>query len=422
VRIAYLVNQYPRGSHSFIRREILAVEAEGVEVLRYSLRPLDQPLTDEADRREAERTRMVLATGVAGHAHAVAAALLRSPLRFLRAVALAARVGFRSDRGLVRNLVYLAEACVLERWLRAARADHLHVHFGTNAATVALLCHALGGPGYSVTVHGSEEFDKPEALRLDEKVGRARFAVAISSFGRAQLWRWVRAEHWPKVHVVRCALDAQVLGAARADVPAAPRLVCVARLTEGKGHPLLLEAAARLRDAGTPVELVLAGDGPLRGQLEAQVRAAGLEAQVRFAGWLAGPQIREAVLASRALVLPSFMEGLPVVVMEALALGRPAIVSAVAGVPELIQEGVSGWMVPAGDVDALVEAMRAALAATPERLAEMGRAGAAYVARAHDGRTEARKLVALFRAAVEGGDAPVVAPAPERDGRDRVSA
>jgi colanic acid/amylovoran biosynthesis glycosyltransferase len=196
LRIAYLVNQYPRTSHSFIRREIQAVEAEGVEVLRFSLRPPNEELVSEADRQELVRTRIVLDEGAVGHALAVMEVGMRRPLALMRALVLTVRLGRRSDRGLLRHLAYLAEACVLARWLRRAGADHLHAHFGTNSATVALLCHEVGGPGYSVTVHGPEEFDKPEFLRLDDKVQRAEFAVAISSFGRAQLYRWIRLEDW----------------------------------------------------------------------------------------------------------------------------------------------------------------------------------------------------------------------------------
>ncbi len=399
MKVAYLVNQYPRTSHSFIRREILAVEAHGVEVLRFSLRPLDQELVSEADREELARTRVVLDVGVVRHALALLDVGVRRPWALGRALALAVRVGSRSDRGLLRHLVYLAEACVLACWLRKEGADHLHAHFGTNSATVALLCREVGGPSYSFTVHGPEEFDRPESLRLGEKIRRAAFAVAISSFGRAQLCRWSRFEDWPKLHVVRCGLDADLTRTPRSAAPAKPRLVCVARLSEQKGHMLLLEAAAKLAAEGMPFEIVLAGDGPLRGQIEQRIKESDLEDRVRVTGWLSAAKVRDEIIASRAMVLPSFAEGLPVVVMEALALGRPVITTAIAGIPELVEPGANGWLVPAGSADALAVAMRSALQALPAELDEMGRAGAARVARDHDAAAEARKLVALFRAA-----------------------
>lgn len=410
MRIAYLVNQYPRTSHSFIRREIHAVEALGVQVLRFSLRPLDEELVDDADRRELALTRIVLDQGVVRHALAIAIAALRRPAALARAVVLAVRLGWRSDRGLVRHFAYLAEAAVLASWLRRDPADHVHAHFGTNSAAVALLCHALGGPTYSFTVHGSE-FDKPEFLGLGEKIRRAAFAVAVSSFGRAQLCRWARDEDWPKVHVVHTGVGEELLRAPPMPVPAAPRLVCVARLVRLKGHAVLIEAAARLAKEGLPFEIVLAGDGPFRARIVDLIREFGVEDRVKLAGWMNANQVREAILGARAMVLPSLSEGLPVVIMEALALGRPVISTAISGIPELVEPGVTGWLVPAGSVDPLVHAMHEALQATPARLEEMGRAGAARVARRHDAAEEARKLVGLVRAAL-GRAEMGLAPAP----------
>lgn len=425
MRVAYLVNQYPRTSHSFIRREILALEAEGVEVLRYSLRPLDEALPHELDRREAERTRVVLGARAVGLARAVAAVGLRRPARFARALAAALQLSWRSERGVLRHLAYLAEACVLARWLQRAGAEHLHAHFGTNSATVALLSHELGGPAYSLTVHGPEEFDRPELLRLDEKVRRAAFAVTISSFGRAQLCRWIRLEDWPKVHVVRCGVGDDLLQAELLPVPAAPRLVCVARLSEQKGHLVLLDAAARLAAEGVPFELVLVGDGPLRGAIERRIAAAGLGGRVRVSGWLGAPDVRDAIRAARALVLSSFSEGLPIVLMEALALGRPVITTAIAGIPELVQPGVSGWLVPAGSAEELAGAMRDALRTSPAELERMGRAGASRVAYQHDARASARRLAALFRATLEcraPGDDPEARPPTEPDVSPKLTA
>jgi glycosyltransferase involved in cell wall biosynthesis len=198
-------------------------------------------------------------------------------------------------------------------------------------------------------------------------------------------------------------VDESLLGAPPTPVPAVPRLVCVARLSEQKGHLLLVEAAARLAAEGVPMEIVLAGDGPLRAPVEAAIKSSGLEGKVRVAGWMNAAQVREAIQDARALVLPSFAEGLPVVVMEALALGRPVITTAVAGTPELVEPGVNGWLVAAGSVEALVPAMRAGLEAPPERLAEMGRRGAALVRERHDVSREAARLVELFRQATRAG-------------------
>jgi glycosyltransferase involved in cell wall biosynthesis len=416
MRIAYVVNQYPRTSHSFIRREIQALEALGHEVLRYSVRPASDEPSSREDRVEQAKTRVILKAGLARHLAAVVAQALRRPAALARALRLTFRLGWRSDRGLPRHLIYLAEACVLTRWLQQAGARHLHAHFGTNSAALAALCRELGGPPFSFTVHGPEEFDKPQALALGEKVRRASFVVAISSFGKSQLFRWARHADWSKIQVVRCGVGRDLLGSPLTPVPAAPRLVCVARLSEQKGHLLLVEAAGILAREGLHFELELVGDGPLRGAIEALIEQLGVGLQVRLAGWMVGAEVRQAILAARALVLPSFAEGLPVAVMEALALGRPVITSAIAGTPELVESGRTGWLVPAGSVEGLAAAMRAALAAAPSHLSEMGRAGAALVAQFHDAGREAARLATLFEAAGASADvrehmlAPAAAP------------
>ena len=410
MKVAYLVNQYPHVSHSFIRREIAALTAGGIDVERFSIRPTSAELVDPADRAERERTQVLLSVGLIGLLAAFLRTALVRPLRTLRALALAVRLGRRSERGVLRHLVYLAEACVLGGLLRRRGVRHLHAHFGTNPTTVALLTHALGGPSYSFTVHGPEEFDCPESISLGEKIARAAFVVAISEFGRSQLFRWCGLEHWPKIQIVRCGVDAGFLDAEAAPIPDAPRLVCVGRLAEQKGQLLLLEALGRLAAQGVPFEMVLAGDGPMRAAVEAQIRRLGLESSVRITGWLSGAAVRREILSARALVLPSFAEGLPVVIMEALALGRPVLTTYVAGIPELVIDEVNGWLVPAGSADALAAALYKVLQASPDRLDEMGRRGAIRVAAAHNALREAGKLAVLFR------EVPGSVPAPGESG------
>ncbi len=414
LKVAYLVNGYPRTSHSFIRREIKALESLGVEVLRYSQRPLDEPLVSEVDRSEYRRTRVLLSAGLVQHAWALATVALRRPVTVARALSTALGLGWRSERGLLLHLVYLAEAAVLERWLRGTGVTHLHAHFGATATAVALLCRCLGGPPYSFTIHGMDEYDNAR-----EKVSHAAFVLAISSFGRAQLYRRVDPAEWSKIHEVHCGVDDDLLTTPPARILEAPRLVCVARLHVEKGHLVLLDAAARLAAEGVHFEISLVGDGPLRPLIEDQVRTLGLEGRVKVGGWMNAEQVREAILASRALVLPSFTEGLPVVLMEALALGRPVIASALSGIPELVMPGVNGWLVPAGSVEALVQAMKEALEAPLARLEAMGRAGAAFVAERHDTRREARKLLALLQSAT--GDVARLPPAPSTDAKATVS-
>ena len=401
--VAYLINQYPKVSHTFIRREMQALERQGVVVERIAWRGWDADLADPDDRAERGRTRYVLDKGLRPLIAAAGATLLRVPGRFLSALGLALRMSRRSDRSWPYHLVYLAEACRVVAWLRASSARHLHAHFGTNSAEVAMLVHELGGPRYSFTVHGPEEFDRPEFIGLAEKIRRSAFVVAISSFGRSQLFRWVEAEHWPKVQVVHCGLDKAFHAVERTPLPTAPRLVCVGRLCEQKGQLLLVEAAQRVVRKGIALELVLAGDGEMRAQIEARIAALQLQPHVRITGWIGGAQVRDEILAARALVLPSFAEGLPVVIMEAMALRRPVISTYVAGIPELVPHGEAGWLFPAGDVEALVDAIEACLAAPPETIARMGDAAHARVLARHDVDTEAAKLRALFTASHRPG-------------------
>jgi len=396
LRVAYLVNQYPQPSQSFIRREIRALEDLGYAVRRYSVRRWEGLLADADDQAEQERTTVLLDAPVLGIVFATLLAACSAPLRFAAAVAAALRLGRRSDRGLLRHLVYLAEACLLARELRRHAIHHVHAHFGTNSTTVALLCRMLGGPSYSFTVHGPEEFDKPEFLHLGEKIRHAAFVVAISQFGRSQLYRQCGYEHWEKIKIVRCGVDASFHDVEASDPPAAAKLVCVARLHEQKGLPILIDAAARLRDGGLKFQVKVIGDGPLRGELERSIAEKKLEASIELAGWQSGAAVRAALLDSRGLVLPSFAEGLPVVIMESLALSRPVISTYVAGIPELVEDGVVGRLVPAGSVAPLAQAMHEILTAPIERLAAMGREGVRRVAARHRARDEAARLADWF--------------------------
>lgn len=395
--VGYLVNQYPHVSHSFIRREIRALESLGVTVHRFSIRHSPETLVDPGDREEAARTAVVLGAGLVGLAFATLAAALTRPGAFARALRAAVRIGLKSDRGLLRNLIYLGEAAVLVRWLRARGVQHVHAHFGTNPAAVALLARLLGGPTYSLTIHGPEEFDHPVELSLPEKVAGASAVVAISDFGKSQIFRWIPHPDWSKVHVVHCGVDAAFLGAGPQPIRDNRRLVCVGRLAEQKGQLMLVEAAGLLAREGVTFELVFAGDGPFREIIQQRARELSIESSVRITGWLSNDQVRTQLLEARVLVLPSFAEGLPVVLMEALALGRPAVTTYVAGIPELVESGAGGWLVPAGSVTALASAMRRALETPAAELARMGAAGARAVAERHDANIEARKLLALFR-------------------------
>ena len=401
MKLAYFVNQYPKVSHSFIRREILALERIGYDIERISLRSDKDELVDSLDQNELTKTRYILAEHPLKIASAFTKTFFSSPQSFFKSLKVAIKLGIRSDRGLIRHLIYLIEACVLLQWEKATGIEHIHAHFGTNSTAVVMLAQLLGGSSYSFTVHGPEEFDKPEFIHLAEKIHHSRFVVAISSYGRSQLFRWIPASEWHKVKIVRCGLDAAFLAQKTTKIPEASRqLLCIGRLCEQKGQLLLLDAMKQLHDEGINCKLILAGDGPMRKDVENRIAAYQLNNVVEITGWISSEQVKSLLIESRGMVLPSFAEGLPVVIMEALALRRPVISTYVAGIPELIQHGKNGWLVPPGDVSSLKTAMQELLNTSDADLEASGEQGFNAVLAQHDIEKEAEKLAALFNEAV----------------------
>ena len=276
--------------------------------------------------------------------------------------------------------------------------QHLHAHFGTNPAAVAAIAHAWGGPPFSFTVHGPDEFDAPLALGLPAKIKAAAFVVAITSYCRSQLMRWSSPDHWDKIELVRCGLDDDILNApAEAVSPVSTDFVCVARLSAQKGLPLLIAASERLRDAGETFSVTLVGGGELRECLERDIKARGLANIVRLAGVRSTPDMHQHIREARAFVLPSFAEGLPMTIMEAFALSRPVITTAIAGIPELVDKEC-GWVVTPGSIDALVEAMKSALHAPAEELSRKGAVGRQRVLRLHSVKSTATAIVKAIEA------------------------
>lgn len=410
LKIAYFVNEYPKPSHSFIRREIFALERQGFEIQRIALRGWENELPDAADQAEGARTRHVLRGGLVRLILPTLTTMIRSPLRFMSAVRLAAHMSKDSERPLAYHLMYIMEACRILKWVKEFGAERMHVHFGDNSTEIVMLARVLGGPPYSFTAHGPNEFQRNWGL--DQKIHHSEFAVAISSFGRSQLYLRCAARDWPKVKIVHCGLEKSFYEVPRAPIPANGAIVCVGRLCAAKGQRLLLEVVARIVAAGIPVRLVLAGDGPMRAELEQRIAQLRLNAHVRITGWISGEQVRDEILAARALVLPSFAEGLPVVLMEAMALRRPVLTTYIAGIPELVRSGESGWLFPAGSSEELEHALHECLAMPVEELQKMGDSGFERVTGRHNVDLEAGKLAALFRAAGapanEPGSVPVL--------------
>lgn len=393
MKITYILNTYPQPSQSFIRREIRALEAAGHDVLRYAMRAADVPLVDAQDMDEAAKTEYVLDAGPIALIAALGRNLRRDASGFWSTLKTAWRLGATSETGRLRHLIYLAEAAYVADRLRAENVAHAHAHFGTNATAVAMLCNQLEGPKYSFTVHGPEEFDAPRALSLGDKMHDAAFTVAISQFGRSQLCRWATHDDWNRIHVVHCGIEPAKFKDP-SDMPKGPRrLVAIGRLVEQKGQLALVQAMAQTHE---DVHLTLIGDGEMRGQIETLIAQHGLGKRITLTGWVDEGRIKQELAEAHALVMPSFAEGLPMVVMEAMAAARPVIATYIAGTPELVQPGKTGWLVPAGDIDALAAAMDTFAKTPAPTLTKMGNAARQRVLQRHDVTIEAAKLAQLM--------------------------
>jgi glycosyltransferase involved in cell wall biosynthesis len=401
LHVAYIINQYPKVSHTFIRREILALERLGVTVQRISIRGWNDDIADPQDKAEREQTYYVLRGGVGGLLIGVFRCAFRRPARFLSALGLALKMSRRSERPLLYHLAYLAEACIVVRAVALSGATHMHAHFGTNSTEVAMLSGVMSGMPYSFTAHGSSETDSPKAIGLPEKTRRAAFVIAVCSYIRSQLLRWVEHEHWHKIRVVRCGLEPEFFALGTAQPDERNSLVCVGRLSAEKGQLILLEALQAVISQGYDCKLTLVGDGPMRPVIEAKIDEWALRSHVRITGWVSSTEVRNEILKSRALVVPSFTEGLPIVLMEAMSLGKPVLATHITGIPELVEHGRSGWLFPPGDSAAMSRAITACFEAEPATLACMGEQGRACVIEKHDIDNSAKSLAALF----EGGTA-----------------
>ena len=391
MKICYLVNQYPKISHTFIRREILALESLGVEVERVSVRRVEESVVDSADALEFTKTHFIISASKLRSALALISAFILNIYLISKVFGLWLSLSRNAGGKKLRHFFYLMEACWLKRFCERNKITHLHTHFGTNSATVALFCRVLGGPPYSFTVHGPEEFDFPVALSLKEKIHAAKFVVAITSYCKSQLCRWAHFDDWAKIVEVHCAIDDGVLNAHPENTLAPQRFVSIGRLCEQKGQMLLLDAVRVLRDDYPDIELHLVGDGEFREIFERYIQTHKLEKNIFIRGWMTGAQIITELDAARAMVLPSFAEGLPVVIMEAFARQRPVITTYIAGIPELVTSD-NGWLVPAGNLEALITAMRDAIKADNLRLLAMGKQGFNAVKARHNAPIEAQTL------------------------------
>ena len=399
--IAYLAGQYPEVSLTFIQREIEALRDLGMTITTCSIRrtPPEQHPGD-AEKAEAASTFVVLddmrkpmeflrAQGT----------YLREPGRYFRALGLALRTRSPGLKALIYQLIYFFEATILARQLQKTGVDHIHNHFTFGSATVAMLVNVLTDIPYSFTLHGPADLLEPYRWRLDEKIARAKFVAVISHYARSQAMFFSDPAHWDKFKIIHCGVTPERYSIPAGD-PVPPRkdgetrLLFVGRLAPVKGLRVLLDAMTDLNDRVPGLHLVLVGDGPDRKLLEKVAEPLG--DLVTFTGYLSQDEVARAMQGCDVFVLPSFAEGVPVVLMEALASGKPVIATQVAGVGELVENGVSGLIVAPGDKDALSEAI-VELAGDPARRDAMAKVGAAKVQADFDIIAEAKRLSKLFK-------------------------
>jgi glycosyltransferase involved in cell wall biosynthesis len=391
----------------FIHREVSALRRLGFHIETVSIRGLADAgeEVNDAQREEAARIFVVLPPSPARLLGAHARLLGRSPGRWFGALRLAWQTRPPGLPALLRQLAYFAEAGIVAEHMRERGLVHLHNHFASSSGTVAMLAAELGGFTFSLSEHGPDIFWAPDWWRLDAKFSRALFVASISHFCRSQVLIWTPVERWGRVPIVHCGVEPTEY-AVRPHRDAGRRLLFTGRLARVKGLPVVLSAVQRLRLQHPDIELSLAGDGPDRAVLEAEARRLGVADRVRFLGYQSSDQVRALLQDTDVFVLPSFAEGVPVVLMEAMASGVPVVTTRVAGVSELVEDGVSGFVVPPGDVDALTRAIDALLG-DPVLRARFGAGGRRMVEREFDVGREAAWLGEVFESVLAGVDPPL---------------
>lgn len=411
MRVAYVCSRYPAVSHTFVLREVLALRRSGVEVDTFSIRRADPAdVLAPADREALDTTFAILPPRPARLALAHLRALALAPSAYAATLRRALALAPPGARNRLWRLFYFAEAIVLAREAERRGAQHLHAHFANVGADVSLLAAYFGaaaGRGartWSFTMHGPAELYDVREHRLREKVDAASFVACISDFARSQLMGLTAPREWGKLHVVHCGLDTADFSAAARDrvsedgKQSGPlRILNVGRLTGVKGHPVLLEAVARLRRAGRDVRVTIVGDGPERQELERLARELGVADAVELPGAVGQDRIRDFFAHADVFCVPSFAEGVPVVLMEAMAMELPVVATRVMGVPELVTEGEHGLLVPPARADLLAEALDA-LADDPAGRARMGAAGRRKVQAEFEQDASAARLAELFGA------------------------
>jgi colanic acid/amylovoran biosynthesis glycosyltransferase len=397
MKIAYLLSQYPTANHTFLLREICQLRECGFDVRVASIRACDRSpdrLTG-IEREEAARTFYIKTAGVAGILRAHLSSILRRPIAYFRTLGYTLALAGPDLRKVVRYAFFFAEAVVFGEWMRREQLRHAHTHFSSLVAMISARFYPIT---ISMTLHGPDEFLDPAGFHLRQKVAASQFVCAISQYGRSQILKNCDFEEWRKVEVIYLGVDPDVFAPRPFAIqPSTFNLICVGRLAPAKAQHMLLAAVAGLLKQGRPVRLRLAGDGPDRSRLERYVEQHDLLEAVQFEGAVNQDRILELYREADIFVLPSFAEGIPVVLMEAMAMEIPCVATWVAGIPELIRDEVDGLLVPASDLESLTRAI-ARLLDDMELRRRLAEAGRRRVCERFNLRANARQLAQTFQA------------------------
>jgi len=398
VPLGYLISRYPAVNHTFILREIRTLRALGFDVRVVSIRPPDRR-PERLSPEEAEEFRLtflVLGGGLPRILRAHLRTLLRRPLAYAATLWYAIRLGGWDVRRAASHTGYFAEAVVAGDYLVRAGAGHFHSHFSSTPALIAARLFRLH---FSLTIHGPDEFNDVAGFHLAEKVARATFIATISNFASSQTMRASAPRHWSKIHALPLGVDPGDFAPRPHSIPDAGgpfRILCVGRLAAAKAHHMLLAAIARMVEKGREVELTIVGDGPERQSLEQAIAEQRLAGSVRLAGPCNPDRVIDFYARANAFALASFAEGVPVVLMEAMAMKIPCVATWIAGVPELIRDGIDGLLVPPADAEALAAALEG-LMDDPALRARLGESARRRVLERYDLKRNSARLGETFR-------------------------